>query len=217
MPKIITETVYLFDELNDRAKERARDWYREGMETNDFAESVIEDAVRIGRMLGIEIGTHSVKLMNGTTRQEPTVYWALHIQGAGACFPGRYHYVRGSVHAIEKEAPPTTDSNKELHRIARELAALQKTHNYLLEASISLRGGAQHSGDMRITVTNARTGNEYFNGPAAEELPQLLRDFADWIYRGLDQEYMYQTSDEVVDENIRANEYTFTATGTRRG
>lgn len=32
MPREITKTVYKFEELSDRAKERARDWYRDGLE-----------------------------------------------------------------------------------------------------------------------------------------------------------------------------------------
>lgn len=46
----ITVKLYQFDELDERAKERARDWYRndDGMESQYAWEYVIEDAANIG-------------------------------------------------------------------------------------------------------------------------------------------------------------------------
>ena len=46
---------------------------------------------------------------------------------------------------------------------------------------------------------------------------EALRDLARWLYRQLEQEYEFQTSDAVVDEAVVANEYTFTETGHRFG
>jgi hypothetical protein len=48
-----------------------------------------------------------------------------------------------------------------------------------------------------------------------KELLKLMRDFADWIFHGLREEYEYQMSDESVDETLEANEYEFTADGKR--
>lgn len=42
-----------------------------------------------------------------------------------------------------------------------------------------------------------------------------MRDFADWIYERLSDEYDYQTSDSAVEETIRANEYEFDEDGER--
>lgn len=47
--RIIETKVYTFDELGDKAKERARDWYREGGLINEMAwENACEDALQIG-------------------------------------------------------------------------------------------------------------------------------------------------------------------------
>jgi len=46
-------------------------------------------------------------------------------------------------------------------------------------------------------------------------LTEQLRDLARWLYRQLEREYDYQTSDDEVDEAIRANDYTFTEDGRR--
>lgn len=46
--KTITTTVYEFDELNDKAKEKARDWWREHVLDYDWWEYLCEDAKTIG-------------------------------------------------------------------------------------------------------------------------------------------------------------------------
>jgi hypothetical protein len=52
---------------------------------------------------------------------------------------------------------------------------------------------------------------------ADEAVTKALRDLARWLYRQLEREYEYQTSDAVVDEAIIANGYTFTNSGRRFG
>lgn len=46
--KIIRTTIYTFDELSDKAKEKARDWYREGALGYDWWDTTYEDAETIG-------------------------------------------------------------------------------------------------------------------------------------------------------------------------
>jgi hypothetical protein len=48
----ITTTVYNFDELSDTAKEKARDWYREGAAWDNDAFGIIrDDASRVGLII----------------------------------------------------------------------------------------------------------------------------------------------------------------------
>ena len=49
----------------------------------------------------------------------------------------------------------------------------------------------------------------------AEEVTQLMRDFANWIYKALELEYEWRNSDEQVDESILSNEYEFDEEGKR--
>ncbi|MCV5554996.1 antitoxin of the YeeV-YeeU toxin-antitoxin system, partial [Escherichia coli] len=44
-----------------------------------------------------------------------------------------------------------------------------------------------------------------------------LRDLAFWLYRQLENEYDWLTSDAAVDEALLINEYTFTEAGLRAG
>jgi len=91
--RVIQTTVYTFDELSDKAKEKAREWYRGHIGTDpDMFESTIEDFCEIVGFLGVDIGTKPVRLMNGKTRYEPMVYWSgFGCQGDGACFAGSFN------------------------------------------------------------------------------------------------------------------------------
>jgi hypothetical protein len=213
----VTTKVYTFDELSDRAKERARDWYREGMETDDYADSVIEDAARLGAIIGIDLRQKPVKLMNGSTRMEPLVYWSgFSSQGGGLNYGASYAWKRGSVKALASEAPMGDDKthrgNNTINRIAQELQTVQRRNFYQLQASIS-PSGRYFSLDIDVERADCKTVSDN----DVEIVQECLRDFGTWIYRQLESEYEYQTSDEQVDESIEANEYTFDEDGNRKG
>jgi hypothetical protein len=215
MPHTHTKTVYYFNELSDRAKERARDWYRAG---NDFAwaaDSVIEDVAHMADLLGIDLRQRTVKLMGGGTRQEPEIYYSgFSTQGDGACFVGSYAYKKGSVKAIAKEAPAGEGKdfagNNELNRIAKALQEVQRQHGYRITADVKHTGTYYHAYSTDITVYQ---GEDYADTDVQETIVELLRDFMQWIYRQLEQEWEYRNSDAVVDEEIEANEYEFTEDG----
>ncbi len=59
--KQVTEKlIYKFDELSERAKEKARDWYREGALDYEWWDSVYEDAKAIGlKIKGFNLGRGS--------------------------------------------------------------------------------------------------------------------------------------------------------------
>ena len=106
MPQTKTTTVFEFDELNERAKDRAREWFRDGSDFVDFgADSVLEDAARIADIIGINLRQRPVRLMGGGTRNEPDVYWEVGDRNEGASFSGSYAFSKGSVKALAAEAP----------------------------------------------------------------------------------------------------------------
>lgn len=205
-----TRTLYKFEELSDTAKEKARDWYREGNTTDEFwSESVKEDAACMADILGIDLNQTRKTLMGGGHRYAPTIYWSgFCSQGDGACFEGKYAYKKGAVKAIKSESP----TDVKLHQIAQDLQDAQRKAFYKLEASTKHSGHYYHSGCMAVEIYHV--DDQYRDvGDAEETIKQALRDFADWIYRQLETEYEYQNSDETVDENITLNEYEFTEQG----
>jgi hypothetical protein len=70
---------------------------------------------------------------------------------------------------------------------------------------------------MAISVERNSPTDQEMTADAEDAVIEALRDLARWLYRQLELEYECQTSDDQVDEAIRANEYTFTEAGRRFG
>ena len=214
MPQIIETVVYTLSELSEGAKDTARGWYRQHCMDHDWYEFVYEDFETVCRILGVTLKTSPVKLVGGETRDKPDVnfsgFWN---QGDGASFAGRYSYAQGAAKAIRAHAPKDT----ELHRIADELQAVQRRNFFQLHTAIRQSGRYCHEYTMAIEVERDSPTWQPMADGAEDAVIEALRDLARWLYRRLRAEYEYQTSDEVVDETIAINGWTFTAHGERFG
>ncbi|RJE87173.1 antitoxin of toxin-antitoxin stability system [Paracoccus onubensis] len=214
MPEIIETTVYRLDELSDEAKDKARAWYREGGFDYDWYDAVYEDFQQIAEILGIDFKTRTIRLMGGGSRQEPRIFFSgFWSQGDGASFESYYAYRKNATVEIRSYAP--LDSI--LHGIADALQAIQRRNFYQLRADVSHRGHYYHEYCMAVSVERDSPTGQGMTADAEEIVIEALRDLARWLYRKLEREYEYLTSDEAVDETITANEYTFTADGRRFG
>ena len=214
MREVIQTTVYALDELDERARERARDWYRQASNDDDWHEAVFEDFERVCEILGVDLATRSVRLYGGGTRQKPCIWFSgFSSQGDGACFEGRYQYKKGAAREIRAYAP----KDERLAGIADRLQQIQRKNLYALEARMTHRGRYYHEYCMDISVERVSETYQPPTPDAEEIVAEALRDLARWLYRQLEREYEYQTSDEVVDESIEANGYTFTEVGRRFG
>ncbi len=214
MSEVIETTVYQLGELSDAAKDRARAWYREGGFDCDWHDAVYEDFLRVAEIFGLRLKTRTVHLYGGGTRQAPRIwfrgFWS---QGDGACFEAFYSYRKQAPRRIRDYAP----RDMELHRIADALQSIQRRNFYQLRAETSHRGHYYHEYCMAISVERGSPTYQDMTADAEDVLTEALRDLARWLYRQLEREYEYLTSDETVDEAITANEYAFTASGKRFG
>lgn len=214
MPAIVETVVYRFDELDERAREAARDWYREGAFDHDWYEVIYEDFETICEILGVSLASKPVRLCGGGTRYDPRIYFSgFSSQGDGACFEGNYAYAKAAPARIRAHAPQDT----ELHRIALALQALQRRYFYQLAASIRHGGRYYHEYSMEIAAERHGLAVQDVSSAAEEAITEALRDLARWLYRQLEAEHDYLNSQEAVDEAISANEYTFTQGGRRYG
>ncbi|WP_240149415.1 hypothetical protein [Asaia sp. As-1742] len=68
---------------------------------------------------------------------------------------------------------------------------------------------------MRIDASRDSPSGQDMTADAEEGIIEALRDLARWLYRSLEREWDYQTTDGVIDDAIRANGYTFTVGGDR--
>ena len=214
MPHIVETAVYFLSELNEAGRDKARDWYRETAFCDDWYDSVYEIFEAVCGILGVELKTRPVQLYGGGTRAEPCIYFSgFWSQGDGACFEGHYAYQKDAARKIRAHAPQDT----ELHAIADALQAAQRRNFYQLRAHISHRGRYCHEYSMEISVERDSPSAQDMTPDAEGAVTEALRDLARWLYRQLEREYQYQTSDAVVDQAITANDYTFTETGRRFG
>jgi len=193
----IKETkVYPFGELSDDVKQEV---------VEDMADINVDydwwydydDKKEIVKLMGIDIDN---------------IYFSgFSSQGDGACFEGSYEYRKGCVKAIMDYAPKDT----ELHRIIKELQSIQKKCFYSAKASVKQSGHYMHKYCTEISVDfeNRNTSIDYYNQEHEENITELLRDYMEWIYRSLEKDYEYLTSEKAIIETIEANEYEFTADG----
>ncbi|MDF0491562.1 antitoxin of toxin-antitoxin stability system [Sphingobium sp. H39-3-25] len=212
MPEIIPITVYRFDELSEKAKDKARCWYRETGFDYDWFDCTYEDFQRVCEILGVDLRTRAVPLYGGRTRQEPVIYFTgFWSQGDGACFEGSYGYVTGAHRRIREYAPQDPD----LHRIADTLRDVQRRYFYQLRADARHSGRYYHEYCMTISVERDHAARSDVGDKAEEMIVEALRDLARWLYRSLRSEYDYLTSDEAVEQAIAANDYLFCESGRR--
>lgn len=198
-----------FTELSERAKDKARSDYTSGDYPGyDWWDNVYYNAVLLGNMLGIEIGTtaHAGRRPN-TSYQTTNIYFSgFSSQGDGACFGANYRYAPDAVKHISQE---TVD--EELLRIAKELSLMQITQR--------LHGLEYFSAVIVVSSGNSiRTeirdwGVDEVGEPDEKKFQQLMQDFADWIYKCLADEYGYLFSDEYVDERLSENDCMFDESG----
>lgn len=184
--------VFQFEELSESAKETARNWYRDG---NDF-DPEFESFETAAKLLGITFGTRTVSVANGKTYQETDIrYSGFSSQGDGASFVGSYEFAKGCSKAIRSEFP----EDKVLHHIADALTVLQSRKVLAFQsrepitATITQSGHYSHKYTMDIELDE---GTVYLSEDDTKELLELMRDFAQWIYDSLQEEYDYQQSDE---------------------
>lgn len=211
--RTVEHTVYTFEELSESAKEKARDWWREAYTFSDDGD--YEQFETAAKHLGIEFDTQPVKLMSGKTRYDSNIMWSgFSSQGDGASFTGDFTFKPNCLHDIREEFP----QHEALHSIADKLTTLY--------CRLRLADGTKLSGKIRqhnshyvhactMDGTAYNEEGEELDMEVSKEFEELMRDFANWIYKSLKEEYEYQTSDESIDEAIIGNEYEFDEEGER--
>lgn len=161
-----TISLYTFDELSDKAKEKARDWFREACAYDEWWESTYEDAANTGlKITGFD-----------------DVY-------RGSC---KGHFLQSAGYTAQ-QIIENHGKDCETHKTA--LKYLDKIE--LLKA------------------THPNVDSYDFDQEIIQEDKELLHSLLEDYRIMLQKEYEFQTSDETVDDNIRANVYSFRENGKR--
>jgi hypothetical protein len=172
MPREKKVFVYEFDELSDKAKEKAREWFRVHALEDEWWDSVYEDAAQVG----LEITSFDLDRGRSIT---------------GKLTNGAEHCAK----AILREHGDSCDS----HKLAQAFLEERRVLDGKLEAARDEDEQLAWKIDNQITELE-----EQFQHDILEDYLSILQEEAD-----------YRLSDEAVDEDIRANEYTFLANGKR--
>lgn len=184
--------VFKFDELSDKAKEKARDWYRQAGESDQWWDGVFEDVKDIAKLMGVEI--------------ERIGFSGFASQGDGAHFVGSFKYGQGCAKAVATYAP----LDKDIQGIAKGWQALQAANFYKLTGTVKHQGHYQHE---NCTTFDVYRDGDWAGPEAVDATQEVMRDFMRYIYRRLEKEYNFLNEDSQVDANILGNDYEFTADG----
>ena len=177
----ITVKAYKFDELSDDAKKRALNKFRDiNVEYDWWTDGAYYTIRAAGKLIGLDIDR---------------IYFDTYLY---CIFDASYEYVRGASAAVCKEFSWADD----LHKVAKDLQALQKRHFYSLSCNVASQRDTNSYQCFRF-------GEDY----ECEDLGDILDDFAHWARVLLRDEYEWLTSDEAVKEIIIINEYEFTEDG----
>lgn len=189
-------TVYSFSELADDVKSKVLDSFRDINTETEWYECVLDEWTERLEEYGFI---------------KPKIYFSgFGSQGDGACFDAGIDVkqIEGkfALSLPERLIPPFSR-----HRHAFE--------NFLAESElriITTNFRYSHENCRSIDYSTARSHGKYFL-PFLEAFAEWLeaerKSLAQQIYRALEKEFDYLTSDEAVKETIEANDYEFTTTG----
>lgn len=211
MPRTIEKTVYTFDELDERAKDRAIQKYREMSAHDAIHKHIYEDAKTCFEFCGFA----DLEIQ----------YSGFSCQGDGASFVGTWSAADVKPGQLKQHAP----QDEELAALDDEFAAL-KARYPSMTATIT-RTDSHYCHEHTVTAEAAcyNEDNDPINGfvyesphwklmetaglVVADEFEELARRCMRWIYKQLEKEYDYQTSDEHIIDMIEANEMEFDENG----
>ena len=192
--------VYQFDELNNKAKEKAREWYRDGGFDYPWWDFIYDDFKERAKEAGFDV---------------TNIYWSgFYSQGDGAMF--EYDYISDKLRLdfintlglsqMRKDwlINNTMTSGKGLHR-GHYYHKNSCSHNIYWEVD---------NGDLHW-ATNFHIWVESFAADFEEYVIDIYKDLCCELYRDLENTWDEINSDEAVDETIMANEDVFDEDGNR--
>lgn len=196
--RIIETKIYHFEELSPKAKEKAIQNARECLEFSDYSSYIIDDAKAIAILMGWNISE--------------VRYSGFYSQGDGAMFVGTMHHNTNHQWLCSTSSYAPTDTD--LHDIATRWHILQQSNEFALSADVRHSGRYSHEYCTEFDCFDSRTEDGYGELTETEDkIKEIARDFMRWIYKQLEDEYEFQTSDGMLRELLDTNDCEFTEDG----
>lgn len=199
--KTLTLNIYTADELKTlfpAAFDKARMHYNDTAGGDNFwTEGVVSDFLEIAGLMGFTV-------------TEKDIAWSgFGSQGDGASFTGSAVFAADALEKVREYAP----QDMELHRIAGECAKYGRNG---ICAGLS-RVCRAYSHENTVLIDDAwRVGAEGClegTSTTTHEILETCRSLMRWLYRQLEKEYEYRTSEDTFLETAGVNEWHFTEDG----
>lgn len=188
--------VYQFGELSDKAKEKAREWYRGCIDSSDF-EGAKEVITTAAVMCGFQ--------------PKVNLWWGVgYCQSDFARIEAKWRAEDVKADELRKESP----QDQRLGQIAEQFAEIAKLFPkaYATTKERYVVDDDEFDPDEELSSDDK---TEALKSEARQSLRVAIQSFNQWAYDTLRKESDYLHSDEYVDETIEANEYEFTEDGER--
>lgn len=217
MTKTIEVTLYQFDELEDKAKEKAANYYRENWMHHDWWDCTYECMKEDGLKYGFHI--KDIRF-SGFWSQGDGASWcgAVRVKDWILSKPSKYqeHPTTQIVLAlieegwVDEQVLVSFSSSHYCHENTMDVQGID--HHYRIEEDVEMADGmfkGAQVGDL-IRIIDAPQGVLY---DMSGELKDAVIAFARTIHRELEDEYDHLTSEEAIAESYAINDVWFTEEG----
>lgn len=199
MPRDITTTVYTFSELDEDAQEKALNYFRDFNTSDECWYEHVLDCFR-----------EDMEEKGFAVHKDEPQFSGFSSQGDGASFTADVDiekfilaYKRGNYYKVLLNDLRKGDA--ELDAQITRASYPHYVHAYMMDIDFDAYFDA--GDEQRLEKLEALASE------LEDEILETARDEAHELYRTLEREYEYQTSDEQVGESLEANEIPFTKDG----
>jgi hypothetical protein len=207
--KTIELNLYVFGELDEKAKQKALKAYQDLNVDFDWWDFGYNDFISICAYLGISVDKKSIH------------FQGFYSQGNGSCFDADVDIpklIAGIDTSAWHEYAPNVEFSFIRPGIDKRILALIEQYKVDMNARIiSRQRGYGVVVDLGIYPAPDSPKNHDMICGELDELEKWLDGIAQilnrYLYRSLEKEFEYQTGDEAIIESIDGNEYLFTADG----
>lgn len=209
MSRKIETTVYTYDELSDRAKANAIDWYRAAMgaDDSDFnTETTIEEFKEMLVALGFVVDAQR------GTQAQAAIYWSTNpIEASFGAHWSAKNYSAELAAKLLTDRPLDTG----IARAVRLMAAFVDTCPKAWASIDAGRRGINLTiAEFDLGLDSEEDSRSDFHS-TVDALLDICTDIAGELATAINRDIEYANSDEAIIENIDANEYEFTESGER--